>query len=92
MLATDTDAPVVTQTTVSADLLQALKVLTELSIDLVSKSVGSLAVRRVALTVQKPNGNLEVLRLLENADDALKLLNGELSGTVKLVSSPFSRP
>lgn len=70
----------------SADLLQTLQILAEFSIDLISKSVASLAIRWVALTVQKPYGNLEVLGLLENAYNALQLFNGELTGPIRILA------
>jgi hypothetical protein len=54
VLTTDTETPVVTQTTVSADLLQALKVLTELGVDTVGKDLRILAIDDIALTVKEP--------------------------------------
>ena len=46
------------ETTVSADLLQALKVVTELGVDTVSKNLGVLAVDNVALPVKEPGRDL----------------------------------
>lgn len=54
MLSTDTQAPVVTETTVSADLLQALKIITELRVDAIGQDLGVLAVNNVALSVKEP--------------------------------------
>lgn len=54
VLTADTEAPVVTETTVSADLLQALKVITELRVDTVGEDLVVLAVDNVALSVKEP--------------------------------------
>lgn len=43
-----------TETTVRADLLQALQVITELGVDTVGEDLGVLAVDNVALTVEEP--------------------------------------
>lgn len=42
------------QTTVGADLLEALKVVTELGVDTVGKDLRVLAVDNVALSVKEP--------------------------------------
>lgn len=60
VLTTDTETPVVTETTVSADLLEALKVVTHLLVDLVRDNVRVLAVVEVTLTVKEPGGDLEL--------------------------------
>lgn len=54
MLATNAQAPVVAETTVGADLLQALEVIAELGIDAVGEDLGVLAVDDVALSVKEP--------------------------------------
>lgn len=58
VLATHTEAPVVSQTTVGSDLLKALQVVTELAVDAVGKNLGVLAVNDVALPVEEPGRNL----------------------------------
>lgn len=58
MLTTNTEAPVVTETTVSADLLEALEVVTELRVDTVGEHLAVLAVDDIALPVQEPAGDL----------------------------------
>jgi hypothetical protein len=58
VLTTDAEAPVVTETTVSADLLEALEVVTELGVDTVSEDLSVLAVDNVALPVEEPGGDL----------------------------------
>jgi hypothetical protein len=98
VLTTDTEAPVVTETTVSADLLQALKVVTELGVDTVGKGLAVLAIDDIALPVEEPAGDLvcDVLddipckrvsqhtlrRVLDDGDDTLKLFRGEVTGAL----------
>ena len=54
MLTTDTQAPVVTQTSVGANLLQTLQVLAELVVQHVGQSLGGLAVLDVTPSVKEP--------------------------------------
>lgn len=76
----------VTETTVRADLLEALKVVTELLVDLVGKDVRVLAVGEVTLTVEEPGGDLELGGVLHDGDDALKLVGVELTSTLAHVN------
>jgi hypothetical protein len=82
VLTTDTEAPVVTQTAVGADLLQALEILTDLGVETVGDNLGVLAIGDVALSVKEPRGDLVLGRGLEDGDDALQLFGGELTSTV----------
>ena len=58
VLATDAEAPVVAETAVGADLLQALEVIAELGVDTVGEDLAVLAVDDVALPVEEPGGDL----------------------------------
>lgn len=58
VLAADTEAPVVSQTAVSTDLLEALQIVTELAVNAVGQDLGVLAVDDVALPVKEPGGDL----------------------------------
>lgn len=71
-----------TDTPVGADLLQALKVITELGVKVVGKNLEALAVNNVPLPVKEPLGDLELGRVLEDGDNTLKLVRVELTGTV----------
>jgi len=82
VLAADAEAPVVPETPVGANLLEALEVLAELRVDAVGQDLVVLAVDNVALAVEEPRGDLVLGRVLEDRDDALELFRGELSGTV----------
>jgi hypothetical protein len=54
VLATDAEAPVVAETTVGTDLLQALKIVTELGVNAVGEDLTVLAIDDVALPVEEP--------------------------------------
>ncbi len=82
VLTTNLDTPVVAETTVSADLLQTLKILTELVIKSVGQNLRVLAVTVVLLSVQEPVGDLVLARVLDNSDDLVDLLLGELTSAI----------
>lgn len=71
-----------TKTAVGADLLQALKILTELGVETVGNNLGVLSIGDVALSVEEPRGDLVLGRSLEDGDNALQLFGGELTSTV----------
>jgi hypothetical protein len=58
VLTTHTQAPVVAQTAVGADLLETLEVVTELGGDTVGEHVRVLAIDDVALPVEEPGRDL----------------------------------
>ena len=70
------------ETAVSADLLQALKIITELRVNTVGEDLAVLAVDNVVLSVEHPGGDLVGGRVLDDGNETLKLLRGELSGTL----------
>ena len=65
VLSSGPEAPVVTQTTMGADLLQTLKVLTELVVQDVGHHLGGLAILVITLSVQEPIGNLVLTGVLK---------------------------
>ena len=71
-----------TETTVNADLLQALQVLTELVIQAVGQKLGVGSVLAVLLSVQEPGGDLVLSRVLHNGDDALQISNLQVTSTL----------
>jgi hypothetical protein len=81
VLSTNTKAPVVTETTMSTDLLQSLKILTKLGIDTVGKNLGIFAIDDIALTIEEPSGDLVLGRILNDCDDSLEFFGGELTST-----------
>ena len=71
-----------TETTVNADLLQALQVLTELVIQAVGQELGVGSVLAVLLSVQEPGGDLVLSRVLHNGDDALQVGNLQVTSAL----------
>lgn len=61
------------------DLLQALEVVTELRVDVRRGDLRVLAITVVLLSVQEPLGHLELKRVLDDGDQLLDLIVGELS-------------
>jgi hypothetical protein len=87
----------VTETTVSTDLLEALKIVTELGVDVVGENLVVLAVDNVALSVEEPCGDLVLSRVLDDGDNSLELFRGELTGAAEyalvllfIAFSPFN--
>ena len=73
VLTTHTESPHVTETSVVAHLLQTVKVLTDLVVDLVGQALHGGSVLGVLHSVQEPRGHLEVLRLGDDLHDTLHL-------------------
>jgi hypothetical protein len=86
VLTTHTETPVVTETTVSADLLETLQVLTELGVNTVGEDLAVLAVDNVALSVEEPRGDLVLSGVLDDGDDSLKLFGGKFTGALVQVN------
>jgi len=82
VLSTDTKSPVVTETSVSSDLLQSLEIVTELAVHSVCENLEVLAVDNVALSVEEPGWDLVLCWVLDDGDDTLKLFRGEFSGAL----------
>ena len=74
-----------TETTVSADLLEALEIVTELGVDTVGEDLRVLAIDDIALSVEEPAGDLVLSGVLDDGDDTLKLFGGELTGAVVVI-------
>lgn len=73
MLATHTQAPVVTQTTVGTDLLQSFQILTQFGVDVGGGQLRVLAIDDVLLSVQEPIGDLVLAGVRDDGDDLLNL-------------------
>merc|ERR550525_103422 len=92
VLTTDTQAPVVAQTAVSADLLQTLEILAQLVVQLVGQHLSEAAVLHVLLPVEEPVGDLVLARVGHHRDDALNLLLGQLTSPLGDQRWPSCRP
>lgn len=82
VLTADTETPVVTETTVGADTLQTLEILTELAVETVGQNLGVLAVVDVALSVQEPGRDLVLGGVLDDGDDALEFFGREFTSAI----------
>lgn len=80
VLTTHAQTPVVSETTVSADLLETLQVLAELAVDAVGEDLAVLAVDDVALSVEEPAGDLVLRGVLDDGDDTFEFFGGEFTG------------
>lgn len=84
VLTTHAQAPVVTETTVRADTLETLEILTGLAVEGVGDNLVVLAVGDVALSVQEPCRDLVLGGILEDGDHTLEFFGGKLTSTVQL--------
>ena len=81
VLSTHTDSPVVTETTVSPDLLQALKVISELDIQEVRCELGRFSVSVISLSVEEPVGDLELAGVGEDGHYLLNVFGSDFTGS-----------
>jgi len=72
----------VPESPVVLDLLEALKVVTHLLVDLVGGELGGLAVLEVLSPVEHPGGDLELVGDLDHSHQVVHLLLRELAGTL----------
>lgn len=77
---------IVPQTPVSADLLEALQILTQLHVEGVGHHLAELAVLDVLLTVKHPIRHLELARVLDDRHQTLNLLLRQLTSPAKVGS------
>jgi len=70
------------QTTMCANLLQPLEILTQLGIDAVGEDLGVFAIDNVLLPVQEPGGDLELGGVLDDGDDSLQFVRVEVASTL----------
>lgn len=82
VLAAHPETPIVAETTVGSDLLQALKIVTKLRVNTVGQDLRVLAVDNVLLPVEEPGGNFILGRVLHDCDDALELFRGKFTSTL----------
>jgi hypothetical protein len=82
VLSTDTETPIVTETTMDANLLQALKIVTQLGVERVREDLQELAVLDVLLSVEEPVRDAIMTRMHQDVDDLLELLLCHLTSTV----------
>lgn len=71
-----------TNTTVSADLLQAFHIFTELVVKTVGQEMAVLAVLGVLLTVEEPIGDLVLAGVLHDGNDAFHVSSVHFTGAL----------
>merc|ERR1712115_689214 len=89
VLTTDTEAPVVSQTTMGTDLLQTLKILTELVVKGVGKNLRVLSIDNVLLSVEEPIRDFVLAWVGDDGDELLSLFLSQLSSTLVMSISAF---
>jgi len=72
VLTSDTETPVVTQTTVGSDLLETFQILTQLAFHAVCQNLRVLAVHDIALSVEEPRWDLVLGRVLDDGEDSFE--------------------
>jgi len=82
VLSSDTETPVVTETAMSADLLQAFEIVTKLGVDTVGKNLRIFAIHNITLTIQEPAWDFVLGRVLDDGDNALKLFGSEFTSAL----------
>lgn len=82
MLTSNPQAPVVSQTTMGSDLLQALQILTQLALHAVCQHLGVFAVDDITLSVEEPLGNFVLCGVLDNGNNSLEFFGCDFSSTV----------
>ena len=97
MLTTDTNTPEVSETSVAADLLQPLEVITELRVDIVGQDLAVLAIDDIFLPVKEPEWNLELRGVLHDVHDSFELVRVQVTSAddvkgVGYISKPFGTP
>ena len=75
VLTSDTETPVVTEPTVSPDLLESLQVLSQLVVENVGHHLVSLAILAVLLSVKEPVRDLVLTRILNKNNLQFDILN-----------------
>ena len=77
------EAPPMTETTVSVNLLETLVVFAPLALQVVGHNLRVFARLKVLLSVEEPHGDLELHRVLDNSNHALNLVVRELARTLR---------
>jgi hypothetical protein len=88
MLTSNAETPVVTETTMSPDLLQSFQIFTQLALHAVGQNLRVLAVDNVSLSVEEPRWDLVLCRVLDDGDDSLEFFRGDFTSAVKVALVP----
>ena len=80
MLSAHANVPPVTQTAVRANLLEAFEIVTQLGGNVLRKDLAVFASSEIFLTIQKPNRDLELTRILDDGHQLFNLIRGQFAG------------
>jgi hypothetical protein len=97
VLSAHSKAPVVAKTAVSADLLKALQIVTEGSLQVIGRNVLVHTSLPLLLSVQEPQRDLKLGGVGNNSQHAVNLIRSQLTGTllqvnVRLLADDVSEP
>ena len=82
VLTTHTNVPVVAETTVQADALHALQILTQSLIQEIRELLASLAVLDITVPVEHPRWDLELLWIVDDSHDLIDLIGCQLASAL----------
>merc|ERR1711924_320677 len=88
LLSTNTETPAMAETTVATDFPEPLQGLAHLVVQKISIHMGGLAILNVLLPVHEPCGH-ELQWVLDDSDELVDLLAGELASTLLRSTSAF---
>lgn len=83
VLPTHPETPEMSQSTMSPNLLQPLKVITEFRVHTVGQYLIVLSIDDILLPVQEPSRNFELGGVLNDGNKTFKLVRVEFSSTIK---------
>mmetsp|Transcript_3399 Transcript_3399/g.6047 ORF Transcript_3399/g.6047 Transcript_3399/m.6047 type:complete len:184 (-) Transcript_3399:157-708(-) len=82
VLSSHANTPPVTKTTVCADLLHPLNIITKLSVEVLCKDLGIFTRLEILLPVKEPKWDLELTRVLNDGNKLFNFIGGKFSGTL----------
>lgn len=82
VLSTNSQTPRVSQSTVSTNFLQTLKIFTHLGISRVGQDLECFAINYISLPVQEPVWNLVLLWILHYCHNSLEFFDSKFSGSL----------
>jgi hypothetical protein len=82
VLSTHSDVPPVTKTTMSADLLHALDIITVLGSNVLCENLRVLSSLEILLPIQEPERNLELTRVLNDGNNLFDFISSQFSSTL----------
>ena len=85
MLSPNPQTPVMPQTSMRTDLLQALQVLTQLAVHAVCQDLRILAIHNVTLAIEEPSGNFVLSRILNNGNDTFEFLGSDFASSEQAI-------